>query len=136
MIKKPNDCIICLNNFDDVSDDYKKLFWELNCPLTFQVNDTANYSSYSKRFDKMFINSLAIPRLFMSLIAEGTGEEIRKTFYDASEISHTQGQCIVIIDMAKNDEEVVYFAIKDSLPLLSKLNVNFKTMEYVYKRVD
>ena len=136
MIKKSNDCIICLNNFDSVSDEYKKMFWDIKCPLTFQVNNTDDYSDYEKKFDKMLVNSLAIPKMYMSLVANGDGKSIRETLYNASEIAKNQGKCVVIIDMDKNDEEVVYYAIADSLPTLNKLNVNFVTMECIYKRVD
>ena len=127
-----NKYVICIDNFDNASDEYKQMFWDLKIPLTFKVLNKQNYSNFGNKFDKVIVEHLVIPRTIMSIVADGDAVNLRQTLYNASEIAKTNGVVVVIFDLNNLNQEDVFYAISDTISVLNNLNLFLCTYDCFY----
>lgn len=132
--KMENDCnlIVCIDNFDDASDEYKEKFWNLEIPLTFKTINKENYSNFNESDTKYLTNSIIIPKKYMSLVASGDATDMRNTIYNSVSIAKDQNVCILIFKINQENEETIYFALNDSLSIFSANKITLKTFNFIY----
>ena len=104
--KMENGCnlIICLDNFDNISEEYKEKFWNLSIPLTLKTSNKDLYNNLKQDDTKFLTNSIIVPKMYMSIIASGDAQEIRNSIYNAVSITKEQGICILIINIDEENE--------------------------------
>ncbi len=124
--------IICLDNFDDISNEYKKKFWDLSMPLTLKTSNKDMYSDFKQDDTKFLTNSIIVPKLYMSIYANGDAKEIRNSIYNSVSISKEQGICILIINVCEENEETVYYALNDSLSVFDVNKIDLCTFNFIY----
>lgn len=124
--------IICLDHFDGVSDEYKQKFWDMKTSLTFVTANRELYKDYGQKFDKLFVDGLAIPRTVISVVLSGDGKVLREGLYNCINIAKEHSKVVIIFDMSKENEEDVYYSILDSLSVLEKENITFNTYNEIY----
>ena len=119
--------MMVINDFDEVEEDLQEKFLEIEAPLTFVTHKRENYSFSST---KKFIDALAVPRTYMSIVASGSPSEIRNSMYSALDCSQNYGAMVVIFDVKNSSAEDIYYAIVDSIDVLSKRGANFKLLSF------
>ena len=127
---RENKIVICLNNFDNINDEYKEKFLNLNLSLTFKIFDKEIYKNYISK-EKMFTNSIIIPKTYMSIVAKGNSLEVRNAIYNSISVSKQQGICVLIMEMDKENEEIMYFALCDSMSLFKTNNIETETFDFI-----
>ena len=124
--------IICIDNLDDVSDEYKEKFWNLSIPLTFKTSNRDIYQDFKEDNSKLLTNSIIVPRKYMSLVASGDANEIRNTIYNSVSIAKEQGICILILKINQENEETLYYALCDSMSIFNVNKINLQTFNFMH----
>ncbi len=122
-----NSYIMVIKDFDTVDEELQQQFLDIDAPLTFVTHHRENFTETA---DKKFIDTLAVPRIFMSMVAFGTPSEIRNTMYTALSYSKEKGKVIVIFDLKNAEAEDVYYAIVDSLDMLKSRGANLSVLSF------
>ncbi len=122
-----NSYIMVIKDFDMIDEELQQKFLAINAPLTFVTQHRDNFKEIA---DKKFIDTLAVPKIFMTMVASGSPSEIRNTMYSALSYSKENGKIIVIFDLKNTKAEDVYYAIVDSLDVLVTRGANFKILNF------
>lgn len=123
--------IICIDHFDELSNEYKEMFWDLDIPISFVTAHRDKYK-FKQNYNKQFVDALAVPKNIMSIVANGDAKELRQCLYNNMNVAKKNGLVIIIFDIKNLDEENVFYAITDSIKLLRNNDITFRLYNYIY----
>ena len=115
--------IVVINNFDDMSEEYKKLFWDLDLPMSIVTSNLEQFDNFSKRQDKQKLSILSDKNVQKVEIISQNPQEMRNLIYNAISIAKEYGKCLIVFNLTTDSVENGYYAILDSMTLFERMNV-------------
>lgn len=114
---------IIINNFDKMSEEYKKLFWNLDLPMTIVTSNLEQFDNFSKRQDKQKLSILNDKNVKKVEIISQNPQEMRNLIYNSISIAKEYGKCLLVFNLTTDSVENGYYALLDSMTLFEKMNV-------------
>lgn len=122
MIQK--EVAICIDNFDNISDEYQYKILDLRYPIT--IVSICHINQKNSKNDKEFIKKLDFNAKNSTIFAKGNKNELKSILLDLTNILKLSTSCVVIFD-AKNLNEIdIYDCLKESVFELYKNGIVFK----------
>lgn len=118
---------ICLEHLENLDEDLQNKFEDLKCPLSIKVFDV---NSYARKLDRYYYYKFDLTKNV--LVSTNNPSNMREVLYNALTVAKNDNYAIVIYDLSKLEPENVYFAISDSVVMLSKLGVQFVLINELY----